>query len=349
MVPCVRELQGDLIGNWSRGMPREILRVRSLKKHFPIRKGLLKRKIGDVKAVDGVSFGMSEKEILGLAGESGSGKTTIAMLVLRVYPPTDGQILYKDIDIAHMSREQRELVMREMQVVFQDPGSSLNPRITIGQSLDLPLKLHSKMSKRNRRTRAKDLLERVGLPPQQINRYPYALSGGQKQRVAIARALALNPSLVILDEPTSALDVSVQGKILELLLDLQGEYGLSYLLISHDLSLMSNIASRIAVMYLGKICEMANVDDLFDTPLHPYTRMLLSAIPVVSEAEERLKPEKIPSRGEIPDASQIPTGCGFHPRCPKALEQCIVKSPPLVETKPGHFVRCHLLNLTGRT
>ena len=328
-------------------MQSEILRLADLKKYFPIRKGLLQRNTGYVKAVDGVSFAMNEKEILGLAGESGSGKTTIAMTLLRVYRPTDGEVFYKGINIARMRRKERELVMREMQVVFQDPGSSLNPRRTIGQSLELPLKLHNKTNKRSRRNMAIDLLERVGLPSQQISRYPYALSGGQKQRVAIARALALNPSLVILDEPTSALDVSVQGKILALLLELQGEYGLSYLLISHDLSLMSNIASRVAVMYLGRICEMSDVDDLFDAPVHPYTRMLLSAIPVVSEAEEKLKPEKMLCEGEIPDPSQIPIGCSFHPRCPKASRKCKEINPPQVEVSPMHYVSCHNVNRTN--
>jgi len=322
-------------------MPGEILRLRSLKKHFPIRKGLLKRKIGDVKAVDGVSFTMSEKEILGLAGESGSGKTTIAMVLLRVYPLTDGEMFYRDIDIAHMSRGQRELVMREMQVVFQDPGSSLNPRRMIGQSLDLPLKLHSKMSKRSRRTRAKKLLERVGLPPQQISRYPYALSGGQKQRVAIARALALNPSLVILDEPTSALDVSVQAKIIKLLLQLQRELHLTYLFITHDLSLMRNVTTRVAIMYLGKICEVASAAEFFQNPIHPYTRMLLSSIPVVSEEEEAFKPKKILSRGEIPSPVDVPPGCSFHLRCPEKKEICSQDDPVMVEVGKGHIVRCH--------
>lgn len=325
------------------GGDRDILLVTGLKKHFSVREGFFQRTVGVIRAVDGVSFSVKRGETFGLVGESGSGKTTVALTMLGVYAPTAGEAWFSGHNIlASDVRRNAHFLKKELQVVFQDPGSSLNPRRSIYQTLELPLKVHRIVLDGNYTRKIERLLELVELPPEYMYKYPQALSGGQKQRVAIARALATEPSFIILDEPTSALDVSVQGKIITLLLDLQRRLSLSYLLISHDLSLMRNVASRVAVMYLGKICEMAETAELFGNPLHPYTQMLLSAIPVVSEEEERLKPPKIAPKGEVPSLASIPSGCSFHPRCPFVMELCQRVDPEPVEVKAGHFVRCHL-------
>ena len=299
-------------------------------------------KQGTVHAVDGVSFSIQEQETLGVVGESGSGKSTIAYTLMGIYPATSGSLLFKDQDITGATKKRSRKLKREIQIVFQDPGSSLNPRRTIKQILELPLQVHNIVSKKERETEVARLLELVELPHDLMYKFPASISGGERQMVAIARALATDPSFVVLDEPTSALDVSVQGKIITKLMELQRELNLTYLFITHDLSLTRNMSSRVAIMYLGKICEIATTEQFFRKPLHPYTRMLLSSIPVVSEQEEELKPKKIVSRGEIPSPINIPPGCSFHLRCPDKLDICSNVDPVISETETGHQVRCHL-------
>ncbi len=313
-----------------------ILRVKDLKEYFVTRQGT-------VKAVDGVSFSVKAGETLGLVGESGSGKSTVAYTIAGIYRPTAGRIEFNGQDISMESSRRSRNLKREIQIVFQDPGSSLNPRQSIKQILELPLAVHN-ISRHNRARNegVAELLQMVGLPLDYVYKYPQAIGGGERQMVAIARALATNPSLVLLDEPTSALDVSVQAKIINLLLKLQEDLNLSYLFITHDLILMRNVATRVAIMYLGKICEVAHSSEFFQRPLHPYTRMLLSSIPVVSEEEEAFKPEKIVSRGEIPSPVNIPPGCSFHLRCSEKMEICSREDPLMVKVGEEHTVRCHL-------
>ena len=322
-------------------MNGDILTVSNLKKHFVIgRRGLFKGEPITVKAVDGVSFSMREGETFGLVGESGSGKSTVAYITIGMYQPTSGSMQFRGQDL-FVNGSQRPLALKkEIQIVFQDPGSSLNPRRTIQQILELPLRIHQ--SGKDHLHEVIRLLEMVDLPPDYLYKYPHMLSGGEKQIVAIARALATNPALIILDEPTSALDVSVQGKIINLLIRLQREFNLSYLFITHDLSLMRNVASRVAIMYLGKIAEVAETSEFFQNPEHPYTQMLLSSIPVMSEEEEAIKPKKIVPEGEIPSPVNVPPGCSFHTRCAYAMDICRQVDPVMVETSPGHIVRCHL-------
>lgn len=318
-------------------MPEDILVVRELKKYFPTRtRGVY------VRAVDGIDFAVREGEVLGLVGESGSGKSTTAYVVVGMYQPTAGTVLFRGRDISLPATRRPAALKKSIQIVFQDPGTSLNPQRTVGQILGLPLRVHRLAEGSRLRDRIVELLEMVELPPDYMYKYPRALGGGERQMVAIARALATNPSLVVLDEPTSALDVSVQAKIINTLMRLQKEFGLSYLFITHDLSLMRNVATRIAIMYLGKVAEMAPAADFFQRPLHPYTQMLLSSIPVVSEAEEELKPKRVVSRGEIPSPVNVPPGCGFHPRCPWVQEECRREDPVMVQAGPDHLVRCHL-------
>lgn len=319
-----------------------ILEVKDLKKYFVIGyKGISKKDPITVKAVDGVSFSIKPGESFGLVGESGSGKSTIAYTIVGMYSPTSGVAYCRDQNLFGNGRKRPMALRKEIQIVFQDPGSSLNPRQTIKQILELPLRLHKPGT--NRMSEVLKLLELVDLPSEFMYKYPSMLSGGEKQIVAIARAVATNPSLIILDEPTSALDVSVQGKIINLLLRLQREFNLSYLLITHDLSLMRNFANRLAIMYLGKICEVADMNKFFVNPQHPYTQMLLSSIPVISEEEERAKPTKVTSRGEIPSPVNLPTGCSFHTRCPYVMDICKNIDPVMVESEQGHMARCHLL------
>jgi peptide/nickel transport system ATP-binding protein len=318
----------------------EILTVADLKKYFIIgHKGTAKRVPVTVKAVEGISFSLQEGETLGLVGESGSGKSTVAYTVIGMYHPTAGTVAFDGKDL-FVAKERPLALRKQIQIVFQDPGSSLNPRQNVKQVLELPLRIHR--PEVNRLEQIIYLLEMVGLPPDYMYKQPQALSGGEKQLVAVARALATEPRLVILDEPTSALDVSIQGKIINLLIRLQKQFNLSYLFITHDLSLMRNVASRVAIMYLGKICEIAETVEFFRNPLHPYTQMLLSSIPVISEAEEQFKPKKIISTGEIPSPVDIPAGCSFNTRCPMKMDVCTVADPVMVETAKGHTVRCHL-------
>ncbi|MDI6894711.1 MAG: ABC transporter ATP-binding protein [Bacillota bacterium] len=320
-------------------MPEELLlEVHNLKKYFPTgQKGVY------VRAVDGVNFELRRGEVLALVGESGSGKSTTAYTVLGIYQPTAGQVLFKGRDISAGLWRRPLAVKKDIQIVFQDPGTSLNPSRTIAQILGLPLAVHGIGSKADRQQKIIDLLRLVELPPDFMYKYPGAVGGGERQMVAIARALATNPSLLVLDEPTSALDVSVQAKIVNMLIRLQQDLHLAYLFITHDLSVMRNVATRVAIMYLGKICETAPVLELFSNPVHPYTQMLLSSIPVVSKAEEAVKTKKIQSTGEIPSPVRVPPGCGFHPRCPLRVDLCVREDPQMHEVRPGHFARCHLL------
>ncbi len=322
-------------------MNDHILTVENLKKHFVIdHKGIIKRVPITVKAVDGVSFSVRVGETFGLVGESGSGKSTVAYITVGMYRPTDGTIYFRGQDLFADGKERPLAYKKEIQIVFQDPGSSLNPRRSIKDILDMPIHIHQ--PGKDRLQEVVRLLDMVDLPPEYMHKYPQMLSGGEKQIVAIARALATNPSLVVLDEPTSALDVSVQGKIINLLLRLQREFNLSYLFITHDLSLMRNVASRVAIMYLGKICEVSETSEFFKNPQHPYTQMLLSSIPVISEQEELAKPAKVESTGEIPSPVDVPQGCSFNTRCPYVMDICKQVDPVMVETGPGHIARCHL-------
>jgi peptide/nickel transport system ATP-binding protein len=317
-----------------------LLRVENLKKYFIVgHKGAIRREPITVKAVDGVSFEIRQGETFGIVGESGSGKSTIAYITMGMYLPSGGQILYRQRDLFAAKKRPLDL-KKEIQIVFQDPGSSLNPRQTIRQILELPLRIHQ--PEKNHLREVMRLLDMVNLPSEYMHKYPRQLSGGERQIVAIARALATNPSLILLDEPTSALDVSVQGKVINLLLRLQRELGLTYLFITHDLSVMRNLATRVAIMYLGRIAEVAETKQFFEKPQHPYTQMLLSSIPVISEEEEALRPAKVQSRGEIPSPVNLPSGCSFHTRCPYVMDVCKRIDPVMMPVGEGHIARCHL-------
>ena len=317
-------------------MRETVLTIDQLKKYFVTRQGT-------VKAVDGISFSVQESEIFGLVGESGSGKSTVAYTVVGMYRPTEGNIIYRGKDIGQESKKRPKELKKDIQIVFQDPGTSLNPKRTIRQILELPLKVYH-LSKDDKKPidRVEELLEMVQLPASYMYKYPTMVGGGERQMVGIARALATDPSFVILDEPTSALDVSVQAKIINMLIQFQKKFKLAYLFITHDLGLMRNVASRIAIMYLGKICEIAPASEFFENPLHPYTQMLLSSIHVISDEEEALIPKKVVSRGEIPSPVNVPPGCSFHLRCPKKMDICSKKAPVMGEVSEGHGVRCHL-------
>lgn len=313
-----------------------VLSVNNLKKYFFTQQGI-------VKAIDGINFSLDAGETLGLVGESGSGKSTVAYTLIGMYKPTEGKCIYKNQDIGIESKFRSKEMKRDIQIVFQDPGTSLNPRRTVRQILELPIKIHGlQKNGKKRLDKVKELLELVHLPEDYTHKYPKMIGGGEKQMISIARALATNPSLVLLDEPTSALDVSTQTKIIKMLREFQKDLKLTYLFITHDLSLMSYVATKVAIMYLGKICEIAPKDNFFKDQLHPYTKMLLSAIPVISEEEERMKPAKIQSRGEIPSAINIPKGCSFYSRCFKRMDICSHQDPEMVKVREGHGVRCHL-------
>jgi oligopeptide transport system ATP-binding protein len=323
-------------------MSEVLLEVRNLVKHFPVGAGFLGRSGGTVRAVDGVSFSLRRGETLGLVGESGCGKTTTGRCILQLERPTSGQIVFEGTDLATHSEQQLRELRRHMQVIFQDPYSSLNPRMTIGQILAEPLKVHRLVSgKAAREKRIQELLAQVGLLPQHAHRYPHQLSGGQRQRVGIARALAMEPSLIICDEPVSALDVSIQAQIINLLEELQSRLGLTYLFIAHDLSVVRHISDRVVVMYLGKVAEVADRQALYEAPVHPYTRALLSAVPIPDPRLEATR-ERTVLRGEIPSSLTPPGGCVFHPRCPIAEARCSAEIPLLREIHPGHWGACHL-------
>lgn len=325
-------------------MVSPMLDLLELKKYFPITSGVFRKVIGFVKAVDDVSFMVKKGEVFSVVGESGSGKTTLAKTLMRIHKPTAGKMLLDGVDFTELEGKELKAIRRKIQMVFQDPNSSLNPRRRVKDIVSTPLAIHKIGSRKEREQVAVRLLELVELPPSEfLYRRPRALSGGEKQRVGIARALALNPEVVILDEPTSSVDVSVQAKILKLLTRLQSEMDLTYLLITHNLSVVRNFSNRTAVMYLGKIMELASTGELFRDPIHPYTKALLSTIPVVSDEELKVIPQKVTLEGEIPSPFNPPTGCRFHTRCPSSKGKiCSSQEPKLVEYKANHFVSCHL-------
>jgi oligopeptide/dipeptide ABC transporter ATP-binding protein len=324
-------------------MSTPLLRVVDLQKLFPIRKGFLKRTVGHVRAVDGVSFHIDEGETLGLVGESGCGKTTTARCILRAIEPTAGHVFMRTadgatVDLGTLRPAGLRALRREMQMIFQDPFTSLNPRMTLLDLVGEPLLVHGMKSRREREDRVADLLRRVGLRAEYMRRFPHAFSGGERQRIGIARALALHPRLVVADEPVSALDVSVQAQILNLLVDLQADLRLTYLFVAHDLSVVRHISNRVAVMYVGRMVELAETDELFAAPRHPYTAALLAAAP---EPDPRARGRRIMLTGEVANPAAPPTGCYFHPRCPHAIDACRTTAPAWQEITPGRFVACH--------
>ncbi len=333
-------------------MNNTILEVNNLQQHFPIRQGFLQRVVGQVKAVDGVSFALREHEVLGLVGESGCGKTTTGRSILRLYDPTGGEVwLHTEsgerIDIAKISQAEMKPLRREIRMIFQDPFSSLNPRMTVRDLIGEPLVIHNMAFGHELENVVARLMNNVGLDPNYMQRYPHQFSGGQRQRIGLARTLALNPRLIIADEPVSALDVSVQAQVLNLLQELKERLGLTMIFIAHDLSVVEHMCDRIAVMYVGKIVELAEAETLLRRPLHPYTESLISAIP---PADPDIKTNRIMLTGEIPSPSNPPSGCVFHTRCRYAKDVCSSEAPPLVEVEPGHFASCHFaqeLHLQG--
>ena len=327
---------------------RPLVRVRDLKMHFPIHAGLLRRRVGEVKAVDGISFDVMEGETLGLVGESGCGKSTCGRAVLRLYDITSGDIMMDGHNIATMSQNKLRPIRPTMQMVFQDPQASLNPRMTVEAIIREPLDEHTKLSAAEKRDKVAELMDAVGLNRKFAKRYPHAFSGGQRQRIGIARALALNPKFIVCDEPIAALDVSIQAQVVNLLEDLQEQFGLTYLFISHDLSMVRHIATRVAVMYLGKIVELAPREALYRDPLHPYTKALLSAVPEPDPALAR-STGRVILKGDVPSPSNPPEGCNFCTRCPAVMDICKQIDPDYIQVQPGRYVACHLHNQTTTT
>lgn len=319
-------------------MSDALIRIENLVKRFPIKGGLFSKEVASVKAVSDVTLEIKKGETLGLVGESGCGKSTLGRCIIRLIEPTSGKIFFKGQDITGLGGEDLRTLRRKMQIIFQDPYASLNPRMTVGSIVAEPLVIHNLFdSKKDRDDRVKQLLELVGLRPEAINRYPHEFSGGQRQRIGIARALAVDPEFIVCDEPVSALDVSIQAQVINLLMDLQQKLGLTYLFIAHDLKVVEHISTRVAVMYLGRVVEMATSDDLYHHPSHPYTQALLSAIPV---PDPKGKHQRIILQGDVPSPINPPAGCYFHPRCPKAGEGCNQFAPELRETRPDHLTSC---------
>lgn len=324
-----------------KGNHEVLVKIRGMKKHFPIGSaGLFQREVAAVKAVDGVDFDIYQGETLGLVGESGCGKSTTGRTILQLHRATDGSVEYNGVELTTLKGQAMRRMRREMQIIFQDPYASLNPRMTISRIVAEPLLVHGIGSDKERQKRVEELLARVGLNPYFANRYPHEFSGGQRQRIGIARALALNPSFIVCDEPISALDVSIQAQVVNLLQELQDEMGLTYLFIAHDLSMVRHICDRVAVMYLGKIVEMAETEELYTNPLHPYTQALLSAVPVPDPEVEATR-QRILLKGDLPSPANPPIGCNFNTRCPVAVDVCYDVDPELIEITPGHWVSCH--------
>ncbi|RIV18619.1 dipeptide ABC transporter ATP-binding protein [Alicyclobacillaceae bacterium I2511] len=318
-----------------------LLEVKNLNKYFPIQRGILRRNVGAVRAVDGISFAVHAGETLGVVGESGCGKSTMGRSILRLIEPTSGTVQFAGKDILALTKSQMRTMRREMQIVFQDPYASLNPRYTIFQTLSEPMEIHNLYQPAERKRQVESILERVGLAATYASRFPHEFSGGQRQRIGIARALMLHPKLIILDEPVAALDVSVQSQVMNLLEDLQQEFNLTYIFIAHDLSVVKHISNRVLVMYLGRMAELASSEDLFADPLHPYTRALLSAVPIPNP---RAKRERIILKGDLPSPANPPSGCVFHTRCPIAQEICKQKVPEWRELRPNHYAACHFVD-----
>jgi oligopeptide transport system ATP-binding protein len=319
----------------------DLITVQQLTKHFPITQGIiLQRQVGAVQAVDKVSFTIKQGETLGLVGESGCGKSTVGRTILQLYPATSGKVFFKDRELTQLKGDELRNLRRNMQIIFQDPYASLNPRMTVGAIIGEPLEVHNIGTPKERKDRVRDLLRLVGLNPYFINRYPHEFSGGQRQRIGVARALALQPEFIVCDEPISALDVSIQAQVVNLLEELQQMLGLTYLFIAHDLSMVRHISDRTAVMYLGKIVELASRDELYSNPLHPYTQALLSAVPIPDPVKERKRQRTILT-GDVPSPARPPSGCRFHTRCPVAMEVCKSAEPEWKESLPGHWAACH--------
>ncbi|GKV56376.1 ABC transporter ATP-binding protein [Sporosarcina sp. NCCP-2222] len=321
-----------------------LIDVKNVKKYFPIKGGVLKRTIGQLKAVDDVSFTIYKGETLGIVGESGSGKSTLGRLLIRLLDPTEGKIMFQNADITHLKQRQVRPYRQDMQIVFQDPFASLNSKMSVEQLIEEPLIVQGLLNKKERKARILEIIEKVGLRPSDRQKYPHEFSGGQRQRISIARALVLKPKFVICDEPVSALDVSIQAQVLNLMKDLQDEFGLTYLFIAHDLSVVKHISERVAVMYLGRLAEIAPKNRLYENPLHPYTKALLSSIPIIDLDEEvgKMKREKIKLSGDLPSPANPPSGCTFRTRCPQAHDRCAIDRPELIEIEEDHFVACHL-------
>jgi len=322
---------------------KTLIKVENLTKHFPITRGIVfQREIGAVQAVDNVSFEIHEGETLGLVGESGCGKSTTGRTILQLHRATSGKVFYDDTDLTETSDDKMRAFRRDLQIIFQDPYASLNPRMTVGSIIAEPLEVHRIGTRKERRARVKELLALVGLNPYFINRYPHEFSGGQRQRIGVARALALNPKFIVCDEPIAALDVSIQAQVVNLLEELQKQFGLTYLFIAHDLSMVRHIADRTAVMYLGKLVELANRDELYGNPLHPYTQALLSAVPIPDPVKERER-KRVILEGDVPSPANPPSGCRFHTRCPIAEDICNQKEPEWREVESEHWAACHLV------
>ncbi|MDR3576637.1 MAG: ABC transporter ATP-binding protein [Anaerolineaceae bacterium] len=319
------------------GEDKSLVQVEHLKKYFPVRGGVLQRVVGWVQAVDDVSFTIKDGETLGMVGESGCGKTTVGRTMLRLTEPSGGEIFYSGVNVFSLKGGDLKYMRRNMQIIFQDPYASLDPRLPIGDSIMEGLKIHNIGSPKERYGVVLDMLHKVGLEEYHAHRYPHEFSGGQRQRIGIARALALRPKFIVCDEPVSALDVSIQSQVLNLLKDLQHEFGLTYLFIAHNLSVVEHISDRVAVMYLGKMVELTNREELFRNPLHPYTQALMSAIPI---PDPKIKRDRVILKGDVPSPLHPPTGCRFHPRCPVAIEHCKLQEPPFLEVSPGHFTAC---------